>query len=370
MDYSALYRAITAVYSAVPKRLLRGSAFPPLQVFIELTRRCNLRCAMCQNLLYMEQMSADKEKKEELNLDEWKRIIGQMPRLALITFTGGEPLFRADFAEILNYTSARRRCHVITNGALLDAELAELMVSSAARNVLLRGLVFLGMSIHGPAEIHDRITQVPGSFAKAAEGAGHLAAMKTKARSKLPLLYLCTVLTRETVETLPEMPTIAKEFSADILNIALCTTSLDLSIEGGASMETMLKYPRPPDPIEEGLLRDRLSETDRRCSELGIQLRLPRMPISEIVNHYAGKWHPSDYTCNFAWSKTFISPYGDVCTCHHFEVGSLREESLKKIWNGAEYRRFRRASKHRRAFPICAGCCEIGYSPSKSTPDL
>jgi radical SAM protein with 4Fe4S-binding SPASM domain len=369
VDYSALYRAIVAAYSAVPKRLLRGYALPPLQIFIELTRRCNLRCAMCQNLLYMEQMSVDEEKAEELTLDDWKRVIGEMPRLALITFTGGEPLFRADFAEILKYTCARRRCHVITNGALLDAEVAELMVASAARNVLLRGLVFVGISIHGPAEIHAAITQVPGSFAKAAEGAGNLAEMKAKARSKLPLVYLCTVLTKETVETLPEMATIAKECSADILNIPLCSTSLDLSIEAGATMETMLKYPRPPDPIEEDLLRDRLSETQQRCSELGIQLRLPRMPISEIVNHYAGKWHPSHYTCNFPWSKTVISPYGNVYTCHHYEVGSLKETPLRKIWNSAEYRRFRQAAKQHGAFPICAGCCEIGYSPSKARRD-
>ena len=37
MDYSAFYRAIAAAYSAVPKRLLRGYAFPPLQIFVELT---------------------------------------------------------------------------------------------------------------------------------------------------------------------------------------------------------------------------------------------------------------------------------------------------------------------------------------------
>jgi len=370
VDYGALYRATVAVYSALPKRLLRGYAFPPAQIFIEMTRRCNLRCAMCQNRLYMEHMSVDEEKKKELSLDEWKRVIGEMPRLALITFTGGEPLFRADFAEILKYTSARRRCHVITNGVLLDAELAQLMVASAARNIFLRGMVFLGMSVHGPAEIHDGITRVPGSFAKAAEGAEHLAAMKAKARSKLPLLYLCTVLTRETVETLPQMATIAKEFSADILNIALCSTSLDLSIEAGASMETMLKYPRPPDPIDQDLLRAKLSETIRRCSDLGLQLRLPRMPISEILNHYAGKWHPSDYTCNFPWSKTSISPYGDISTCHHFKVGNLKEKPLRAVWNSAEYRRFRVALKKHGTFPICAGCCDIAYSPSKSTPDL
>ena len=370
MDYSALYRTVITAYSAVPKKLFKGYAFPPIQVFVELTRRCNLRCAMCQNFLYMEQMSVDNEKERELTLEEWRRIIGEMPRFALLTFTGGEPLVRADFPDILRYASGIRRCHVITNGVLLNAELAELMVASAARHVLCKGLVFVGMSIHGPAEIHDGITQVRDSFARAADGAGKLAEMKAGARRKLPLLYLCTVLTRETIETLPEMPAIAKEFSADVLNIALCSTSFDLSIKGGATMETMLEYPRAPDPIEKGVLRTNLSETVRRCAELGIQVRLPRMPISEIVSYYAGKWHPSDYMCNFPWAKTCISPYGHVYTCHHLEVGNVREKPLKTIWNSARYRRFRRALKQRGVFPICASCCEIEYSPTKSHPKI
>jgi radical SAM protein with 4Fe4S-binding SPASM domain len=362
MNFDSLYRTIIAAYATVPKTLFKGCAFPPVHVFIELTRRCNLRCAMCQNLPYMDRMSAREEKEQELTLEELKRVIGATPRFSLLTFTGGEPLVRADLPEILRYASATRRCHLITNGALLDGEMAELMAASAARHLLGKGLVFIGVSIQGPAEVHDRITGVTGCFARVIDGAGKLAAAKAAAGSRLPFLYACVVLTGETVATLPEMPDIAKSISADVLNITLHNTSIDLSIVDGATMETMFKRPGPPDPIEKDLLEAKLAETLRRSAELGIQVRLPRMPISKILDYYAGRWDGSGYTCNTPWTKTFISPHGMVYACHQFETGNVREKSLKEIWNGAEYRRFRQMLKRHKVFPICAGCCEIEYA--------
>ncbi len=366
MNFDSIYRKIIATYAAVPRKLFRGYAFPPVHVFIELTRRCNLRCAMCQNIPYMDRMSVREEKERELTLEELKRIMGETPRFSLITFTGGEPLVRDDFAEILRFTSAMRRCHVITNGVLLDGGIAELMVRSAARHLFGKGLVFVGVSIHGPPEVHDRITGVEGCYARVTSGAGKLAEAKAASGSKLPFVYVCVVLTSATVETLPEMPDIAKAMSADVLNVALHNTSLDLSIVDGATMETMFKSPAAPDPIEKGVLEAKLSETLRRAAELGIQVRLPRMPISKIVGYYAGKWDGSGYACNMAWTKTLISPQGKVCACHQFETGNLREESLKAIWNSARYRRFRQALKRHRVFPICAGCCEIEYASKEA----
>ena len=365
MDFGALYRTITTAYAAIPKALLKGYAFPPIQVFVELTRRCNLRCAMCQNLPYMDRMSVREEKEQELTLEELEHVTRQTPRFSLITFTGGEPLLREDFPDILRCASAMRRCHVITNGVLLDTEMAKLMVASAARNLLGKGLVFIGISIHGPAEVHDRITGFEGCFERVTDAARNLAEVKARARTELPFVYVCVVLTSDTVETLPEMPAVARAVSADVLNIAMENTSLDLSIVDGATMETMSKRPRPPDPIDAGVLRAKLSETLRRSKELGIQVRLPRMPISHIADYYAGTWDAQGYACNAAWAKAFISPRGKIYTCHQFEVGSVREKPLKTVWNSPQYRRFRQVLKRHRVFPICAGCCEIEYA-SKS----
>jgi radical SAM protein with 4Fe4S-binding SPASM domain len=362
MDFGSLYRTITCAYAAIPKALFGGYAFPPIHVFIELTRRCNLRCAMCQNLAYMDQLSVREEKERELTLEELKRIIAATPRFSLITFTGGEPLFRDDFADILRHVASARRCHVITNGVLIDKKMAQLMVASAARDLFSRGLVFVGISIHGPAEVHDRITGVQGCFSRVTEAARNLAEAKAAAHSRLPFVYVCVVLTGETVTTLPEMPAIAKAASADVLNVTLQNTSVELSIVSGATMETMFTPPRPPDFINADVLRAKLSETLQRAQQLGIQVRLPRMPMSHVVDYYSGRWNGRGYTCNAPWTKTFISPHGKVYTCHQFEAGSVREKPLKAIWNNAEYRRFRQVLKRHKVFPVCAGCCEIEYA--------
>jgi len=362
MDYNTFYSRLVRLYSVMPRIAFRGYAFPPLQLFIELTRRCNLRCVMCQNQPYVAHVSVTSEKEKELTLEELDRIVSQTSWFTVITLTGGEPLLRKDFRDILTCISSKRRCHVITNGVLLDKDMAQLMVKSAPRNLFSRGLLFVGISMHGPAEVHDRITQLDGSFALATDGARYLAESKASANSKFPVVYLGAVLTKDTVETLPEMVSIAREVSASIFNVVLHNTSLDLSILRGATMETMGQQPVPPERIEPEHLRAKLSETLRRGAELGVQVRLPRMPISEIVNYYAGKWQPSGYTCYTPWSKTYVSPYGQVYACHQYEVGNLREKPLKNIWNNAQYRRFRLALKQRDVFPICAACCEIECS--------
>ncbi len=81
-------------------------------------------------------------------------------------FSGGEPLVRKDLTELASHATARgMRAVISTNGTLITPQ--------KARELKAVGLSYVGISLDGGEEVHDRFRGVPGSFKKALEGIGN-----------------------------------------------------------------------------------------------------------------------------------------------------------------------------------------------------
>ncbi|MFN8254099.1 MAG: GTP 3',8-cyclase MoaA [Bacteroidales bacterium] len=94
---------------------------------IAITDRCNLRCTYCMPHENMEFLPRD----EILTYEELLRLITLFSELGVnkIRFTGGEPFFRKDFMDLLNYTaglSGIESVNITTNGVLTGPYIAEL----------------------------------------------------------------------------------------------------------------------------------------------------------------------------------------------------------------------------------------------------
>jgi MoaA/NifB/PqqE/SkfB family radical SAM enzyme len=94
----------------------------PLTGMLELTRRCTFRCPHCYA---GPALSAE----GELSTAAWKRLLDEAAAAGCLelVLTGGEPLLRADFAEL--YVHARRKgleVTVFTNASLIDGKAADL----------------------------------------------------------------------------------------------------------------------------------------------------------------------------------------------------------------------------------------------------
>ena len=90
-------------------------------VYLHVTNRCNLNCKHC----YTAGMVADNALSPET-------IFGLVDQLAglgngSITISGGEPLLREDIKEILAYASEKLDTILLTNGTLVDHEMAEFL---------------------------------------------------------------------------------------------------------------------------------------------------------------------------------------------------------------------------------------------------
>jgi len=359
------YRVATKAYALLPYYIARsGHAFPPVHYYFEVTRRCNLRCAMCQYIAWLRETPVSVQKEGELSTEEWERVIDDVQRLSLITFTGGEPLLRDDFLGLLERAGKRTRTHVITNGLLLDDERIEQAASLAPKRLGSLGLNFIGTSIEGPAEIHDAIRGLRGAFERTTGAIRNVAEVRKRTRKLCPMVHVTSVIQAGNVMHLHEMPRIVKEAGADVLNLTLEIRIFEIPGFGAHSPaeENPADVPFPSIPAEQ--LAEALRETREAAAREGVELRTPDMPDAAIVDYYSGKMPLRNFRCGSLWSNVIVSAKGDIHPCWLLRVANVRETSLREIWNAPEMRAFRRQTRQG-LHPACVGCCFLVYRGRK-----
>ncbi len=124
-------------------------------LFIELTAKCNERCLHC----YAE---SGPDRHDLLSFKEVKGVLKQAKQLGnpTLQFTGGDPLIHSGLIPLVG--AARQLeyqdVEIYTNGLLLNGSLLEKLLPYSPR---------FAFSLYShDAEIHDRITRTPGSFAR------------------------------------------------------------------------------------------------------------------------------------------------------------------------------------------------------------
>ena len=131
-------------------------------VIWNLVRRCNLTCLHCYSI------SADVDFPGELTTDEVFRVMNNLRgfRVPVLILSGGEPLLRRDLFEI----AARAKSigfytGLSTNGTLIDAPMAGRIAAI--------GFDYVGVSLDGLRETHDRFRRKAGAFDASLAGIRH-----------------------------------------------------------------------------------------------------------------------------------------------------------------------------------------------------
>jgi radical SAM protein with 4Fe4S-binding SPASM domain len=155
----------------------------PFSGSLALTHRCNLGCVHCyakEEPLQHDISSA------ELSSGQWKKIISEIKEAGCLylLLTGGEPLLREDFCEIYSFAKLHGfLVTVFTNGTLVTDRIVELFGKLPPHLV--------EISLYGAnAETHDRVTAIPGSFARALNGIETLIDMGVRVGLKSMLMTL------------------------------------------------------------------------------------------------------------------------------------------------------------------------------------
>jgi len=361
VEIAGLYRLAMHLHSGIPCRLFKGNyAFPAWHYYLEVTRRCNLRCSMCQYIQWLTETPGAEQQQGELTTAEWQRVIDQTGRFSLITFTGGEPWVRRDFMDLLEYACARRLTHCITNGTLLTEERAKRCVELAPKRVPTKGFVSLGISLDAPGDRHDAIRGQEGAFEKATQAVGFLTRHRTALGKRWPMVHVTSVIQADILDVLPDMPGVARDIGASVLNLTLEIRYHDFKglgqVDPAAITTADFNLPR----LDRAALEHALAATCDAAKKAGVAVRLPRMPVQDVIQYYTGGLTLDRFRCRAPWTTLFVGRRGGVFPCFLKEVGNVRDATLRALWNGPAMRSFR-AQCRTGLWPVCQGCCEMEH---------
>ena len=353
---------------------------PPVTVIIRVTHRCNQRCLMCgewgekgflKNL-------PEEEIKRELSTSEITSFIGKIAYFRpFISFFGGEPLLRDDIAEIIRFTSSKHLLTTMNSNCLLLKKRAEGLVRS--------GLTYYKASLDGPSEVNEKIRVSKDSYKEAVEGLRHLIKVRKELRSQLPIIQMCTTVTKDNQYNLLEMAQIADEIGVDTFALlfgifstpGLINRSNEISRKSlGFEWRWWEGFVRDVEGMDVDAIRTQVDKI--KSSKWSFRYRqYPADTKSfDISRHYR---HP-DIThggplCVLPWVRMQIMPNGDVALCEDtpdYIAGNILKDDPLKIWNNDKYIKFRKYIKENGIFPVCSRCSaiyEIPHYLNESLPD-
>jgi radical SAM protein with 4Fe4S-binding SPASM domain len=275
----------------------------PLQVSIEVTRRCPLECLHCYNNLPMGDMEA---KRRELSKEEHFRMLDELIEMDCfwILYTGGEIFARKDFLEI--YTYAKKKGFLITlftNGTIINEQIADYLADWPP--------FAIEITLYGRTrETYEALTAIPGSYDRCLRG------IKLLKEKGLPL-KLKTVATSINKHEVIAM----RQFAEDELGVEF---KMDGQINPriDCSQSPLAVRLTPEEVVALDMNAPKGESEYRRLAKHDMESP-PNLAQIDTVYH-----------CGGGMSGFAINAYGEmgICVISQQETFSVREVGLRRVW--------------------------------------
>lgn len=301
----------------------------PAQIIFFVTSRCNSRCRHC---FYWQEI--EKQKKDELTLEEIKKISRSMGRIFWLFLSGGEPFIRADLSQICQtfYNNNKVNSIVIpTNGILVKKIISD--SQTIARNCP-KAKIIIQVSIDEIGEKHDRLRGVPGNFAKIEK----LMPLLKKCQKRFPNIAIQAniVFIKDNQKRVKEIyDEILRRFKVDNICLSLVRGS---PREVGTKQVDIKKYWQA---------QQHLRKTKRFNQYSSILSYLITKKEDFQVEHfiYSLKNEKALIPCLSGQQSAVISPNGNLAICElRKEIfGNLREVNYQfsRLWEGPRAKNIR-----------------------------
>jgi MoaA/NifB/PqqE/SkfB family radical SAM enzyme len=281
-------------------------------------------------------------------------IIDQYPKIARVVLHGiGEPMLVKDLAARVAYLKERGTYVLFnTNGTLLT--------EANGRALIEAGLDELRVSLDAAEAGVYEMVRGKDFFAKIVTNVGNFTRMQREMGAVLPRVSLWLTGLRETVDQLPEFVRLAHRVGVyEVYLQRLVFFDEPMSGESLARSESALF--EHTTEREEALI----AEAGRVAAELSVMFSASgAVDPGESIKK---KRDDSPWSlCRRPWSLMYITANGRVLPCciapfsmkgyGAFTLGDATQATLKDIWNGAEYQRFREGLLTSEPPPACSNC--------------
>lgn len=275
----------------------------PMNVSIEVTRRCPLECQHCYNNLPMGDQDAHRR---EMTTEEHFRLLNELFEMGTfwLLYTGGEIFARKDFLEI--YTYAKKKGFLITlftNGILVTEKIADYLAEWPP--------FAIEITLYGRTrETYEALTQIPGSYDRCIRG------IKLLQERNLPL-KLKTVATSINKHEVLSMKQFAEQ---------------DLGVEFKFDGQINPRIDCSQSPLAVRLTPEEMVALDAQDPKRMGEYRT-------LVGRDSGKQAPIEqagtvYVCGGGADAFAVNAYGEVgiCVISQQETFSTRDASVQEIW--------------------------------------
>ena len=291
----------------------------PMSISFEPTTSCNLRCPECPSGL-----RAFTRPTGMLENSFFRQTIDDIYKdiLYLIFYFQGEPYLNRNFLDMVKYASGKGiYTATSTNAHYLTDEVARKTVES--------GLDRLIISIDGTTQEVYRQYRVGGNLDKVIEGARNIVKWKKELKSKTPFVFFQFLVVKPNEHQVEEIKKLAKEVGVDEVRFKT------------AQVYDYENDPNQLIPINEKYSRYKKNKNGEYIAK------------NKLANHCWKLWQANVIT----WDGLVVPCCFDKDATH--QLGNLKNQSFKEIWNNDNYKQFRKElMTSRKNIDICANCSE------------
>ena len=277
-------------------------------LFFELTLRCNERCLHCGS-------SCGDVPSDEMTTEQWCGILDQLKADLgtdnyMLCITGGEPLLRKDFFEIMGYANKLGfNWGMTSNGTLITEEVAQKLRDC--------GMKTISISLDGMPETHDAFRRTPGGWERGMQGIKNLIVT-----GGFQSIQVTTVVTHKNIVELDALYDVLKNIDIDSWRVI--------------NMDPIGRAKEHPELL--------LTKEDyRTLFEYIRNKRIAGEPVCYGCSHYLGMEYEREvrdwyFLCTAGLYTASIMVNGDITACldierrPEFVQGNVLKEHFKDVW--------------------------------------
>jgi len=283
----------------------KGHLSAPLRVYYSCTKKCNFNCKHCFS-------SSGNPYPDELSTQDSKKLIDELANLGCfeLSFGGGEPLLREDLPDLINHANLRGiTVRISTNAAAASKEITKRLKSVKIRS--------FKISMEGASEkVYDYVRGQSGAFRKALRGIKNLKGLGVP-------IYLQMVLMKTNASDLPAFVRFAEKLKVEKILIETIMPS------GRAAQNPQLLL----DVAETNHLWETVHKIQKNTS---IKIEIPHY----VPFRTGSALMFEGFGCKCGTLVCHVDPRGTVAPTGFLKdilpSGSLREKTLKQIWDAGQ----------------------------------